>query len=310
MQHVDVQIGTNDAGTVTPTAYSTNIKAIHALVQGSGRSMSIGLVPPRSSAARTASSRMLETPYNEWIPTWAGPAGVTVADTRTPLIDPATGYLYASLSSAGTHPTDAGHLAIARAVATTILSKTAKTPGSRLVNPDVNKFSNGTMIGGTASTAPTGWFKHPGSTGTAPVIGTIADTSSTLTEGLWAQIDLDAAATSNVILLDPAITTSGTFAENDQIITECQVQIEDVAGYKAAYLAGTANLTVTLVNQSMVQLGGQPILENLGAENSGPSRFATLTPSAAAATAVNIMVTLKRPGRRSRRGPHRRSVIP
>lgn len=296
VQHVHVQIGTNDAGTgVTPATFSANIKEIHALVQGSGRSMSIGLVPPRTQASGTATSRRLETAYNEWITSWAGPAAVTVADTRTPLVDPATGYLAAAYSADGIHFNDAGHLLIAKAIATALLGVTERTPGSRIVNPDVNKFSNGTMTGGTTTTAPTGWFKHPNSTGTAPVIGTVGDTSSALAEGSWLQIDLNAAEASNVILLGPQITTSGNFAENDQIVTEFQLQIDDVSGYKAAYLAGTANLNVKLVNQSMVQLGGQPMLENIGTENPGPVRFAALTPSAEGATAINIMVTLTAP---------------
>jgi lysophospholipase L1-like esterase len=296
VQHVHVQIGTNDAGgSVTPTLFADNIKAIHALIQGSGRSMSIGLVPPRTLAAGTATTRKLERAYNEWITSWAGPAAVTFVDTRAPLLDTATGYLAAAYSADGTHFNDAGHLLIAKAIAAALTSVTKRTPGSRFINPDVNKFSNGTMTGGNSTTAPTGWFKHPSSSGTAPVIGTLADVSSTLTEGLWTQIDLDAAATSNVILLGPAITTSGTFAENDQIIVECLVQIEDASGFAAAYLAGTANITVKLVNQSMAQIGGQPMLENLGTQNPGPSRFATLTPSAASATAVNIMVTVNAP---------------
>ena len=296
VQHVHVQIGTNDAGTgVAPAAFADNIMALHALIGGSGRSMSIGLVPPRVAGSGTATTRRLETAYNEWISAWAGPAAVTVVDTRTPLVDPATGYLAAALSSDGVHVNDAGHLTIARAIATALASVTVSTPGSRIVNPDVNKFSNGTMAGGTASTPPTGFFKHPSSTGTAPVIGTVADTSDTLTEGLWLEVDLNAAASSNVIVLGPAVTTAGTFAEGDRIVVEFQLQIEDSAGYQAAYLAGTANLTVKLINQSMVQIGGQPMVENIGTENPGPARFAATVPSAASASAVNIMLTLTAP---------------
>lgn len=119
-EFVHVQIGTNDAGSAVSLAtFQANIIAIKALCDAAGVPMTMGTVPPRSAATGSTVAAAIRS-YNLWLRLWAPRAGVQLADVFTALVDPTTGYLAASLDSDGIHPNDAGHLAMATAIATTL----------------------------------------------------------------------------------------------------------------------------------------------------------------------------------------------
>lgn len=107
-----VMIGTNDAGHDIPlAAYQDNIEAIREAAAVVGVPLVLCTVPPRSTAP-------LVPTYNLWLRQWCHHNGIPCVDTYRPLVDPATGLLAAAYDSGdGVHPSDAGHLAIATAVA-------------------------------------------------------------------------------------------------------------------------------------------------------------------------------------------------
>lgn len=127
-EFVHLQCGANDAGSaITVTEFAANIQAIRAKCDAAGVPMTMGTVPPRAAAAGTTVRNLIRS-YNLWLRTWAPRAGIPLADTFAALVDPATGYLAASMDSDGTHPNDAGHLAIANAVATMLNTRLPSLP--------------------------------------------------------------------------------------------------------------------------------------------------------------------------------------
>ena len=158
---VHVQIGANDAGQDVPVAtFAANIIAIRAKCDRAGVPMTIGTVAPRDSTAGTT-VRDLITSYNLWLRAWCLRAGVPLAPVHAALVDATTGYLHASYDSGdGTHPNDAGHLAMASAIAATMATVLPARPwpvysaGLGLIDDPLMAVSgNGTLGVNGAATA-------------------------------------------------------------------------------------------------------------------------------------------------------------
>lgn len=112
-----VMVGTNDAGWAVPLAtYQQNITDIAAAADAAGVAVAFGLVPPRGDAAELVAT------YNLWLPSWCHRRGILCVDTFSPLAD---GGALAALcdNGDGVHPNDAGHLAIATAIAEALESR-------------------------------------------------------------------------------------------------------------------------------------------------------------------------------------------
>lgn len=291
--HVHVQIGTNDAGgSVTAATFAANVSAMAAKCKASGRTMSIGTVLPRTSGSGTTATRRLEGAYNDWLRSWAGPAGVTLIDTRAALTDTSTGYLSASYSYDGVHVNTEGHILLARTIAARLRAVTPTIPGTPVVSPDINLASNGVMAGGGASTPPTGYFKHSASaTGTAPTIGTVSDTSSTLREGAWLQASITADADSFFQILGPGVAKTTYWDVGDSMLLEAQLQIEDVSGFRAAVIAGTASVVLQAA-QGVTRLGGQDAVAGTANESLGPVRLPFAGPANGSDVGVLVKVTV------------------
>jgi lysophospholipase L1-like esterase len=288
---VHVQIGTNDAGGAVPVAtYAANIQAMYAKARAANVAMTIGLVPPRSSTNGTTSTRQFERGYNEWITTWAPTVGVPIADTRGPLIDSTTGYLAAANDTGdGVHPSDTGHWLVATAVASALRKLFPTIPSLPVLDPNVNLSSNGIMAGG--GTIPTGYYEQPGGTGTAPTYSIVADASGTLDYGSWWQMDFDATASGGTRKMgSPAVTKSGNWATGDTLQAEAKVQIEDVSGLKAALLAGTATVSLLVVNSSGTTVA--TTLNNTATAATGPICFRFPGPAVGTSVFFWLVVTL------------------
>jgi lysophospholipase L1-like esterase len=113
---VGPDVGTNDASqSITLAAFQANIIAMKAAADAAGKPIMFCLTIPRGSSATAAQALLLS--YNRWMRWWARASGVPLADTFTPLCVTTTGYLSGAYDSGdGTHPNDAGHLAIANAI--------------------------------------------------------------------------------------------------------------------------------------------------------------------------------------------------
>lgn len=155
---IHIQIGTNDASqSVTAATFASNIIAIRQLCAVAGVRITIGLVPPRASSAGTTIRDRISA-YNIWIRNWAPTVGCRIADTFTALVDQTTGYLSATYDSDGTHPNDAGHLAMANAISPVITADIparpwyVRTAGEGLcANPLMSGTTSWGLISGTAA---------------------------------------------------------------------------------------------------------------------------------------------------------------
>lgn len=246
-----LQVGTNDSGNAVPlSTYSANIIAIVALAKARGIPVTIGTVPPRGSSSATAPIRALISAYNMWLRMWAPGSGVEIADVHAALADSTTGDMLAAYDSGdGVHPNDTGHRQMARVVSAAML-RTMPTLRPTLVSAvnTLNLVVNPLNV--TVGTDPTSSISAV-ATGTAPTRSIVADASGVLPAGSWAEVDLTAAATS-VFAREFAISSAG-WVVGDVLGITGFMQVEDVTGagaWDAAVAAGTASVSVSLVNQA------------------------------------------------------------
>lgn len=196
-QFLSVLIGTNDAGQSVPVAtFQANIAAIKAKADAAGLPIAFGTVPPRSSGA-SATTAGLITAYNLWLRFWCAQNGVPLIGVHAALVDRTTGFLAAANDSGdGTHPSNAGHKAIATAIATVLgpllplPSWPVVTAGPGLINdPLMTSVAGWTTVAGTNTTKslvpasggdlPAGqWVRHTidNTAGASTLTGTIAYT--------------------------------------------------------------------------------------------------------------------------------------
>jgi hypothetical protein len=248
---IHLAVGTNDCDTgMTVAQFMANVTASYDQIRAAGKLMSISHIPPRPSAA-TAKWRQDRAAFNDAISRWAARVGVPVADTST-LADPATGYMKTAYSSGdATHPNDLGHAKLAEAVAPAMLSLLVPQPYRQTKSPDVNLITSPTMGSAPAAGLPANWTELTGGTGDAPTYSTVADTSSSLHEGLWLQMDWNAATTGGVRTIVCGGPSKGTnFAANDQLEGGLLLQLVDLGGFQAAVEAGTASVQVVQTNTS------------------------------------------------------------
>jgi lysophospholipase L1-like esterase len=246
-QGLHIQLGTNDVGQNVPlVTFSSNIVAIVAKGKALGIPVTIGTVPPRGTTDDT--KRKLTDAYNLWLRLWAPGAGVTLADTFNAIASPTTGDTLAAYDSDGVHPTTAGHRMMGVKVADAIRQATPPQPAWFASAPTKgNLISNPIMNG--AGPLPTSWLDATwfGSGGTAPTFTVVADTSGTLTAGKWLQMAWNAAANSNRSVASNNFP-GGPYTAGTTLIVCARVQVEDVAGWDAARVAGSANASITILD--------------------------------------------------------------
>lgn len=185
IQHVHVQVGTNDAGQFrTLTQFQTAILEFYAICRRNGRSLSFGLIPPRPAAATTIDPYIRR--YNLWLSQWCRLNDIPCADTFGALADPATGFFRAEYDDDGTHPNQAGHRAMAIAIAPVVLAKARRYLSRDMLVSPLGLVANPLMAG------TTGW-SHLGTTGAG--VYTRSNPASELGDGLgfgaWHRVLLD-----------------------------------------------------------------------------------------------------------------------
>jgi lysophospholipase L1-like esterase len=233
-----VMIGTNDAEQLIPLAdYQTNVIAIVSKFRIAGIPVALGTVPPRTVAAATEKHALIGQ-YNLWLRIWAPQNGIKLAATHTALVDPLTGYYTASLVSGdGIHPNDAGHLAIAKAVALVVDEMVITQPWP--VNgpqPGIGMISNPLMAGAGPATS---WAINAGiGSGIAGVAGVAAPVGNDLPFGQWATLRMDGTTTAGTRYM---LTAATGFSAGDRIVIYCYLKSTDVSG---------TGLSVVLLNSS------------------------------------------------------------
>ena len=121
---------------------------------------------------------------------------------------------------------------------------TAPTVGGLIANP---------LMAG-AGPVPTNWADATwlGSSGTVPTFTIETDTSGNLTAGQWLKMAwVTTAASTRTIsanLLGPSYTAGTT------LLVVFKVQVEDISGWLAAHIAGTAVVSAYIINGSSVNL--------------------------------------------------------
>lgn len=186
-QFLTILIGTNDAGQLVPIGtFQANIAAIKAKADAAGLPIVFGTVPPRSSA--TASNiRDLIGAYNLWLRMWAAQNGIPLADVFGALVDPTTGYLAAANDSGdGTHPSNAGHAAIA-----TVFAAVLKPLLPLLSWPVVSAGGVG-LVSDPLMVATTGWSNAAAQGVTSRTL--VPAANGDLPAGQWYRFTLDNSA--------------------------------------------------------------------------------------------------------------------
>lgn len=108
-----VMIGTNDVDDLPVSDYETYISGIRNEAILNGVDLVFCTIPARNDYKDGV------TTFNVWLRQWCHRRDIPCVDVYAATVDPATGGLLAAYDSGdGVHPNDAGHLAIANAVAT------------------------------------------------------------------------------------------------------------------------------------------------------------------------------------------------
>lgn len=173
--------GTNDPSTELALTLS-NLAAIVAKTRAIGAVPILGLIPPANATSKSEQT-------NIGIRRLAASLGVAVIDYCEPLIDQLNGQILSALNRDGTHPNDAGFVAMAEKFAAEFvkIAPPWAPPLPQRNSATNNLVSNGLFLNlvGAAGTAPSGWV---GGTGTG-----ITTTTEAATLGNWVKIDCAAA---------------------------------------------------------------------------------------------------------------------
>ncbi|MGN6721212.1 MAG: SGNH/GDSL hydrolase family protein [Marmoricola sp.] len=302
-QALVVMIGTNDAGTSVPVdTYVANLTAIVSKAKNAGLPVVLCTIAARGSSASATTHQFIDA-YNAWIRNFGPSLGCTIADTYSVTVDPATGYMLASIDSGdNTHPNDTGHKLIAGVVAAAMRkAANAATPDGLIRTGGALGIRNMVQdpLAATGTTQPSGWFEWPGGSGTAPTYSLVADTSGVLPAGKWAQMDFDATAAGGTRRLSTNGLNASYWSAGEKLLLTTHVQFEDVSGtWEADVVAGTASMGLGVINQSGVSIYS-PLNRPIGRKNSsgfydlGPLVFPFTVP--AGTTGLNIWFTLVLP---------------
>lgn len=174
---VHLQAGTNDAGQGRTVAqFLAALDVAKAACDNAGIPLTVGTVPPRSSSF---ADHTLITAYNLALRTWAGRHGVDIVDTHSALVDTETGYLATAYDAGdGVHPNDAGHEALAVALAAFFVARARRLPWLVMTKEPGNLIPNPINDPDLA-----GWSAAAGS---GPVSSFVdADGADDLTAGRW-----------------------------------------------------------------------------------------------------------------------------
>lgn len=185
--------GTNDASqNVTLATYSASVIEAHRLCMEASVPFILNTVPPVGKGATFNARHALVTQYNAWIKLWAPSKGIPVVDTFKALADPVDGRLqtaYEALSPDGTHPGDAGHQALADAVAPAITAACTVKPWPIVSN------GTGLMVAPMGTT--TNWWDMWTRVGPVNDTGTAWETATVgdgLPAGKWFKTTIDNSA--------------------------------------------------------------------------------------------------------------------
>lgn len=254
---VSILVGTNDASqSVPPATFISNVLRMVTTAMQRGLPVVVCTVPPRGSAA-TAGIHNLINAYNLLLRLYQRDYGYELAEVHSALVDTTSGYMLAAYDSGDTtHPNTLGHIKIGQPVAAA-MRRAAKLTNQYSIVQSVLPAGLLTTDPLNTRAAPngTGWYEWPGGSGTAPVYSMVADAQGILTAGRWAQMAFDASSSGGTRRL--ATTVNSGFSSGDTVLICGRIQIEDLASrWEADVAAGTAQASVSIVNQSGVGITG------------------------------------------------------
>ncbi|MBI1856642.1 SGNH/GDSL hydrolase family protein [Candidatus Saccharibacteria bacterium] len=240
--------GTNSAGSsITLAQFQTDIITCVTTARASGVPVIICTTLPRGSSAAASIHILLQT-YNLWLRAWAPVNGVPLADTFGAVVDRTTGYLAAAYDSGdGTHPNDAGHLAIAQAIAPQINALYTLPPWPvQSPEPGIGLIANPLIDGA----GPNTWTNLNGSFASPTFSIVNSSGSDGLPAGRWQAMQLDGVGTggSGYRNMTKGISSSG-WAVGDTLLCCSYVKCSDAngVGLKLQWLnSSTAGIGIIL----------------------------------------------------------------
>lgn len=255
-----VLAGTNDGSSfVSVSTFAANITAIKALTDAANVPLVLSTVPPRSSTYATQNG--YNRTYNTWLRLWCRMQGVPLADSYKELVDVTTGYIAASYDSGdGTHPNDAGHLAMAAPIAAAIGTVVPPLSPWPVVAPGGGLYSDPLMASGSMHS-----IAGPGT----PSFSTTAASNGDLPAGQWLRIT----ANSGAIEVGPRITSG--YSPGDKMLI-------------CIYRRGVSSALVgklQIKNDSGVV---QSVLYQTSPSNPGPSVYTWTVPNPYSSPAFSV----------------------
>jgi lysophospholipase L1-like esterase len=244
---------------------------------------------PRGSSAGASVHTLIQT-YNLWLRAWAPTQNIPLAECWGAVVDRTTGYLGATYDSGdGTHPNDAGHLAIAQAIAPVIAALITLPPWpAQSPEPGIGLIANPLMDG--AGSSPTGWGDING-TFTGPTYAIVNSTGSDgLPAGRWASMRLNGSGTGNSGFRNFGIgISSSKWAVGDKLLAVCYAKASDAGGaaLKVQWLRESTAGISTIIDQALVSNPG-PIYSLLTVPSGVTGLYLALTASATTAQDYTI----------------------
>jgi lysophospholipase L1-like esterase len=201
---VTLLCGTNDIGGAVPFAtFQANVQALVAKIRGIGAGPVLATIPPNNDSSRHANITL----WNTWLRLYASRQGIPLLDFYAVLVDPANGnYLAANDGGDGTHPSNAGYLAMGAHAATALapLLPTAYPPLPAENTQVQNLLTDGLFLGSVSGGIASGWGLY-GSQPSGAVPSVVTDSNV-----LGKMQRVDATATTSDMLLVQNLGAPGT----------------------------------------------------------------------------------------------------
>jgi len=219
VRYATVLSGANDTGTVAET--TATLRQIYDQLRAGGVEPLPMLMIPNNVAGRPD----FISQVNAWISAYGERNGMTVLDSHTPLVQATganVGQFITGYNSDTTHMTQAGHIALARALATQLDGKLSNGGWKPLLTSTSSGISNlagdGLLstVSGTAGIAA-GWTQASTTAGGTWSLVPVVPATDKITGGNWQRIAI-ASGTTGTMKLRKAVTRgSTTFEAGDRL---------------------------------------------------------------------------------------------
>jgi acyl-CoA thioesterase-1 len=277
---VNIGIGTNDIGTsVSLATYQANVIAMVAAVRSIGAQPTITTIPPNNTSSHATINK-----WNHWLRRYANQQRIPLVDFWSLLADPTNGNYLSTYLNDGTHPNNAGYLAMGTLYNTQVAGLLYPwAPYLSGENADTSCLwtSNNLLINDTnADGVPDGWAAFTGSSGFAHALVT-----DSAVPGKMMQVTMTAAAAVRVLEKNVAsgfsagdvIALSGVVTSDGGVTADFKTSWTGASGSYRTFFVGAVTRGVYYMEATVPAGATQVNVDCIAGAGTGVVAFGRIT---------------------------------